>query len=71
MQFEKNYDRKAMVEMEANGGYDTEVGADYADKYIQREKYFAGEILDVPLLMQEQREKRKQARKVVLITHRS
>ena len=34
MQFEKNYDRKAMVEMEANGGYDTEAGADYAVSQI-------------------------------------
>ena len=34
MYLEKNYDRKAMVEMEANpNGYKTEAGADYADKY--------------------------------------
>ena len=50
MYFEKNYDRKAMVEMEANpNGYKTEAGSDYADKYVQREKYFAGEILDVTI----------------------
>lgn len=50
MYFEKNYDRKAMVEMEENpNSYKTEAGADYADKYVQREKYFAGEILDVTI----------------------